>query len=51
MKKESEKVKIVTTTKVIADKDAAARRLIRDFLSNRLSYSTEVPTDTMDTSE
>jgi len=42
---------MVISTKIIADRDAAARRLIRDFLSNRLSYSTEVPTDTMDTSE
>lgn len=44
-KKQTDKVAVVTETKTIPDRDAAGKRLIRDFLNNRLSYFSKPPSN------
>jgi len=38
LKKQSDKVQVMEEVRQVPDHDGAARRLIRDFLNNRLSY-------------
>jgi len=42
-KKQTDKVKVVTQTRNVPDTSMAAKRLIRDFLNNRLNYSSKPP--------